>query len=50
MGYLPSSDRLVRLHVETAIALQIGLATGEFRSGRYMRGNDWDGNWTRDEA
>ena len=30
--------RFLRLHVETAIALQIGLATGEFRSGRYVRG------------
>jgi hypothetical protein len=42
--------RFLRLHVETAIALQIGLATGEFRSGRYVRGNDGDDNWTRDEA
>jgi hypothetical protein len=42
--------RFLRQHVETAIALQIGLATGEFRSGRYVRGNDWDDNWTRDEA
>jgi hypothetical protein len=42
--------RFLRLHAETAIALQTGLATGEFRSGRYVRGNDWDDNWTREEA
>lgn len=42
--------RFLRLHVETAIALQIGLATGEFRSGRYLRGNDLDDNWNHDEA
>jgi hypothetical protein len=40
--------RFLRLHVETAIALQIGLATGEFRAGRYVRGNDWDSTWKRD--
>jgi hypothetical protein len=42
--------RFLRLHVETAIALQIGLATGEFRAGRYARGNGWDNSWKRDEA
>jgi hypothetical protein len=42
--------RFVRLHVETAIALQIGLATGEFRAGRYVRGNEWNDNWKRDDA
>lgn len=42
--------RFLRLHVETAIALQIGLATGEFRPGRYVRGNEWDSTWKRDEA
>ena len=42
--------RFLRLHVKPAIALQTGLAAGEFRSGRYLRGNDWDDNWTRDEA
>lgn len=36
--------------VETAIALQIGLATGEFRAGRYGRGNEWDSTWERDET
>ena len=40
----------MRLHVETAIALQIGLATGEFRVGRYVRGNEWNDNWKRDDA
>jgi hypothetical protein len=42
--------RFLRLHVETAIVLQIGLATGEFRPGRYTRGNDWDSTWQRDET
>jgi hypothetical protein len=42
--------RFLRLHVETGIALQIGLATGEFRTGRYVRGNEWDDSWKRDEA
>ncbi len=42
--------RFLRLHVETAIALQIGLATGEFRPGQYVRGNEWDSTWKRDEA
>jgi hypothetical protein len=42
--------RLVRLHVETAIALQIGLATGEFRAGQYVRGNEWNDNWKRTGA
>jgi hypothetical protein len=34
---LDAEWRFVRLHVETAIALQILLATGEFRTGRYVR-------------
>ena len=43
--------RFLRLHVETAIALQIALATGEFRTGRYVRNDEWDsGRWKRDEA
>ena len=43
--------RFLRLHVETAIALQITLATGEFRTGRYMREEKWDTRgWKRDEA
>jgi len=42
--------RFLRLHVETAIALQIALATCEFRPGRYTRGNGWGNNWRRDEA
>jgi hypothetical protein len=40
----------LRLHVETGIAVQIGLATGEFRTGRYVRGNAWDDTWKRGEA
>ena len=42
--------RFLRFHVETGIALQIGLATGEFRTGRYVRGNAWDDTWKRGEA
>jgi hypothetical protein len=43
--------RFLRLHVETAIALQITLATGEFRTGRYLREEKWDTRgWKRDEA
>src|SRR5262249_10764951 len=41
--------RFLKLHVETAIALQIGLATGEFRAGRYVRGIERNA-WKRDEA
>lgn len=51
-GEEPTLDaewRFLRLHVETAIALQIGLATGEFRTGQYVRGNEWDDNWKRNE-
>jgi hypothetical protein len=50
----PSLDaewRFLRLHVETAIALQIALATGEFRAGRYVRDDEWDRqHWRRAEA
>jgi hypothetical protein len=42
--------RFLRLHVETAIVLQIGLATGEFRPGRYVRGSEWDDEWERDRT
>jgi hypothetical protein len=37
-------EAYTRLHAETAIALQIALATGEFRAGRYARskyGIEW---------
>jgi hypothetical protein len=38
LGALPDAAwRFARLHVETGIALQIALATGEFRTGRYVR-------------
>jgi hypothetical protein len=47
----PSVDyewRFLRLHVGTAVALQIALETGEFRTGRYTRGRDWDDRmWRR---
>ena len=48
---LDAEWRFLRLHVETAIALQIALATGEFRTGRYVRSAEWDSSrWRRDEA
>lgn len=48
--HLDAEWRFRRLHVETAIALQIALATGEFRTGRYVR-DKWDfSGWRRDEA
>jgi len=50
----PSADaewRFLRRHVETAIALQIALATGEFRAGRYVLEDGWDiRRWTRVET
>src|SRR5690349_8840636 len=39
-------DLCAQLHAETAIALQIVLATGEFRTGRYTRPESGAG-WTR---
>jgi len=49
--FVDAEWRFLRLHVETAIALQITLATGEFRTGRYMREEKWDTRgWKRDEA
>ena len=48
---LDAEWRFLRLHVETAIALQIALATGEFRTGRYVRDDGWGGErWKRDDA
>jgi hypothetical protein len=41
--------RFLRLHVETAVVLQIALATGEFRPGRYVREDAWGGTWKRAE-
>jgi hypothetical protein len=47
---LPEAEwRLLRLHVETAVVLQIALATGEFRPGRYVREGSWHTSWKRDE-
>ncbi len=48
---LDAEWRSLRLHVETAIALQIALATAEFRTGRYVREEKWDSrSWKRDKA
>ena len=41
----PSNDP----NAEMAIALQIVLATGEFRPGRYTRSERWATDWTRQE-
>jgi hypothetical protein len=43
-------ERYMRRHVETAIALQIALATGEFRPGRYSRTEEWSIDWRRDDS
>jgi hypothetical protein len=43
-----AEDRYLRLHVETGIALKVALATGEFRTGRYIRTDAWGRNWRRD--
>jgi len=43
-----AEDRFTRLHVETMTALQIVLATGESRPGRYKRTGLID--WKRDES
>jgi hypothetical protein len=49
MDPLPDYEqRFLRLHVETAVALQIALSTGEFRTGRYTR-EDGSLNWKRDD-
>ncbi len=42
--------RFAQLHVETAIVLQIALATGEFRTGRYTRAEGDITNWKRSES
>jgi hypothetical protein len=41
--------RFLRLHVETAVVLQIALAAGEFRPGRYVREGARGGTWKRAE-
>ena len=45
-----AAERFTRLHVETIVALQIALATGEFRPGRYRREATWSIDWQRDES
>lgn len=48
---LDAEWRFLRLHVETAIALQIALTTGEFRTGHYVRDDEWDSRrWKRHGA
>jgi hypothetical protein len=43
-------ERLMRLHVETMVALQIVLATGEFRPCLYRRDTSGSIDWRRDES
>jgi hypothetical protein len=41
-------ERLHQLHVETTVALQIALGTGEFRAGRYRRRGEYQPyDWVR---
>ena len=40
-----AEERLMRLHVEAMFALQIVLAVGEFRPGRYQRSQWWNTDW-----
>ena len=40
----------MRLHVETAMALQIGIATGAFLGGRHVRGDERNSHRERDES
>jgi hypothetical protein len=49
-GFVPpeAEERFMRLHVETMVALQIVLATGEFRPGRYRRSSAGVIDWQRD--
>ena len=39
----------LRLHIEAMFALQIVLAVGEFRPGRYRHSALWENDWNRDE-
>lgn len=39
--------RLVALHQETLIALQIVLRTGAFEAGTYVRSDSWLTDWKR---
>lgn len=45
-----AAERCTRMHVETIVALQIVLATGEFRPGRYRREAAWSIDWQRDQS
>jgi hypothetical protein len=45
----PRSRGLMRLQVETMVALQIVLATGEFCPGPYRRDTPGSIDWRRDE-
>jgi hypothetical protein len=42
--------QVMRLHVGTAVALQIGIATGAFLGGGRVRGDERNSHRERDEA
>ena len=42
-------DNFTQLHAETAIVLQVALATGEFKAGRYVC-DKYRANWRRVEG
>ena len=43
-------ERFTRLHIETMAALQVVLAAGEFRPGRYRRPTNQSLDWIRDDS
>jgi hypothetical protein len=44
-----AEERFTRLHIETVVALQIVLSTGEFRPGHYRR-RGWPTDWQLDDS
>lgn len=45
-----ADERFMRLHVEAMVALQVVLAAGDFRPGRYRRAENWGIDWRREES
>ena len=45
-----AEERFMRLHIEAMAALQIVLAVGEFRPGRYRRIGEWGNDWQHDDS
>ena len=44
-----AEERFTRVHVETMVALQIVLATGQFHPGHYRR-HGWGNDWRLDDS